>query len=179
MKTPNKHIQKAYISQKYYGCGRILKNCLQLPDEGPLPLTIAHGIDFYAYPSPLAIDILGYEPLYLALREDIAERAAKYKRVIKFPHPWLLIIEEAKHIQGRGTLFIAPPPSEKHFERMHRRIQEGSYPKPWGILLKDRGLIQSDFDWWAAHGFAVHTAGSVWDQNFLYQLRDIIKNYEY
>ena len=128
-----------------YGCDRILKSILSLNEDFVLPITIPHGIDFYHLTTDL--DLHRHEPIYLAFRDDIAERVAKFKTVLKYPHPWLFIISEKKLKSGQGTLFIAPPPSIRDFEATLLRITGGNYPKPWGVLIKDRGARQDDFEW--------------------------------
>lgn len=172
----SKSLSRIFSSAKYYGCDEIIKSSLGLRDEGPLPITIPHGVDFYHL--KIDLDLIGYEPIYIAFRDDIAERAAKVKVVLKFPHPWLLIVSEQKNQRGLGTLFIAPPPSQSNFETMMSVIVAGDYPKPWGVLIKERGTQPQDFLWWENHGFAVYSAGPIDDKLFFYKLRDIFAKYE-
>ena len=159
-----------------YGCDKIIKNELEFKDNFILPITIPHGIDFHQ--SKQDIDLHCHEPVYMAFRDDIAERVAKFKTVLKFPHPWLLIISLHKLQNGKGTLFIAPPPSQKNFESMLLAIKSSEHPKPWGVLMKDRDLKQEDFQWWNMRGFITHCAGSTSDEMFFYKLRDIFSKYE-
>lgn len=166
-----------YPSPKLYGCDEILKTYLDLPVDQYLPITIPHGIDFYNQNVP--VDIHCHEPLYMAFNDYIADRASRYKSVLMFPHMWLFIIQKHKQIVGEGTLFIAPPPSKKDFERMLDKIDQGDYPKPWGVLIKDRGVRAEDFKWWVSRGFSVHTAGTISGKHFYYRLRDIFSKYSY
>jgi hypothetical protein len=169
-------LRKLKWSTGNYGCDSLLREELGLSNDMPLPITIPHGIDFYHVRA--ALDLHCYEPIYAAFRDDIAERVSKYKAVVKFPHPWLLIIARHRMEEGTGTLFVAPPPSVRDFESMLRVIQEGPYPKPWGVLIKQRNVQQFDFDWWKTRGFSVHTAGPVTEKRFFYNLRDIFAGYQ-
>jgi hypothetical protein len=164
-----------FTSAKMYGCDQIIMTELNLNNSLVLPITIPHGIDFYHL--AVDLDLHLYEPVYMAFRDDIAERVAEFKAVLRFPHPWLLITSQHKDIKGQGTLFIAPPPSQKGFEAMLTALTDTDYPKPWGVLIKDRGAQQEDFEWWEAKGFIVHCAGSVDDGRFFYNLRDIFVTY--
>ena len=165
-----------YQSARLYGADNILRAYIGLPGQDPLPITIPHGVDFYHLRRDLDIDC--HEPVYLAWREDIAQRVKNVKLVLRFPHPWLFLLDGFAATRGKGTLFIAPPPSIEGFIRMYERILGGSYPTPWGVLIKQRGVRPEDFDWWRAKGFSVHTAGSIEDPAFYYNLRDIIEVYE-
>jgi hypothetical protein len=171
----NKISASIYASASMYGCDRILKSTLDLDDDLTLPITIPHGIDFHHLKTDL--DLHRHEPVYVAFRDDIAERVAKFKTVLKFPHPWLLIVSEQRNQKGHGTLFIAPPPSLKDFEATLSKILVGDFPKPWGVLIKDRGAQPEDFLWWEMRGFTVHSAGSINDNRFFYKLRDIFVKY--
>jgi hypothetical protein len=164
-----------FTSAATYGCDGIIISTLSLNKDLSLPITIPHGIDFHQL--MIDLDLHCHEPIYMAFRDDIAERVAKFKTVLKFPHPWLLIIAEHKNRKGNGTLFIAPPPSIKNFEAILLAINGCDYPKPWGVLIKDRGARSEDFQWWEKRGFAAHTAGSSSDIKFFYRLRDIIESY--
>lgn len=141
-----------------------------------LPLTIPHGVDFYHLRRDLDVDC--HEPIYLAVREDIAERVANTKQVLRFPHPWLLAIQSHVRSNGAGTLFLAPPPSEHDFQLLYDAIPSGDYAKPWGVLIKEREAKAGDFEWWSARGFTTHSAGKIADQNFYQNLKEIISRYE-
>ncbi len=164
-----------FASAATYGCDGIIISTLSLNKDLSLPITIPHGID--SHQLMMDLDLHCHEPIYMAFRDDIAERVEKFKIVLKFPHPWLLIIAEHKNRKGNGTLFIAPPPSIKNFEAILLEINGCDYPKPWGVLIKDRGVRSEDFQWWEKRGFAVHTAGSSNDKKFFYKLREIIGSY--
>src|ERR1039457_4307263 len=109
-----------FASAASCGCDEIIISTLRLNKEMSLPITIPHGVDFHHLMTDL--DIHCHEPIYMAFRDDIAERVAKFKAVLKFPHPWLLIISEQKIQKGQGTLFVAPPPSLRNFEAMKSKI---------------------------------------------------------
>lgn len=169
-------IKKFKWSTEAFGCDRILRSELGLSEELPLPITIPHGIDCYQF--KIAQDLHCHEPIYMAFRDDIAERVAKFKTILEFPHPWLLIISRHKMQRGSGTLFLAPPPSNRDFEAMLQIILKSNHPKPWGVLIKERNVRQGDFDWWRKRGFLVHTAGAVSNKQFFYNLRDIFAIYQ-
>lgn len=168
-------IAGVFASARLFGADHIVRKHLGLPADHVLPLTIPHGVDTYINRGDL--DLHTYEPLYLALRPDIAERVSKHKRTILFPHPWLMMDPIESGPEPHGTLIVSPPPSEEAFERTYAKILEGDYPKPWGILLKDRGLSAADVEWWKQRGFEPHSAGPIHDGRFYYKLREIIARY--
>jgi hypothetical protein len=157
------------------GCDDIIRTHLGLPPDTPVPLTVPHGVDSYQSSQPLGIH--STEPLYLGLNESFAQAAAKHKTVVRFPHPWLLLIHGFPVPAGAGTLFVAPPPSAAVFECMLERISQGHYEKPWGVLVKERGARRDDFDWWESRGFATHSAGPATDRAHFHKLRDILGRY--
>jgi hypothetical protein len=166
---------KLYISAQLFGAGKIIRDYLRLPASHSLTLTIPHGIDYFHW--QIDIDSRNFEPIYLACREDIAKRVEVFKIALRFPHPWLLLIDKYEPLEGCGTLFIAPPPSESNISRLYEKILEGEYPLPWGILIKERGIEPQHLDWWESKGFCIHSAGSIEDQTFFYNLRDIFERY--
>jgi hypothetical protein len=167
---------KFYSNARLFGSGKIIRDYLSLPDTDSLPLTVPHGIDYYHW--RLDIDSSNFEPIYLACREDIAQRVEVFKTALRFPHPWLLLTDKYEPPEGCGTLFIAPPPSSSNFSHLYEKILEGEYPLPWGILIKERGIEPQHFDWWESKGFCIHSAGSIEDQAFFYNLRDIFARYK-
>ena len=164
-----KRLAPLFQSARAYGSDVIIRRHLGLPDDEVLPLTIPHGVDTYMLWG--ALDVATFEPLYLAWREDIAARAARFKAVLRFPHPWLLMTPDDATPDADGTLFLSPPPSETGFESLWTAMQRGDYPKPWGVLVKARGATPTDFEWWQARGVAAHTAGPATDPQFYYNLR--------
>jgi hypothetical protein len=173
----SKIVNSIFSSAASYGCDEIIRSKLGLKGDWPLPITIPHGIDFHHL--KVDLDLHCHEPIYIAFRDDIADRVAKVKAVLKFPHPWLLIVSEEKSQRGLGTLFITPPPSLKNYEAMWPSILEGDFPKPWGVLIKERGAQREHFLWWESKGFAAHSAGKISEKQFFYALRDIFAKYEY
>jgi hypothetical protein len=169
--------EKVYSSVHRYGCDAILRAELGVDPSMVLPIAIPHGIDYYHLSRDL--DLHTHEPVYVAFREDIAQRVSRIKPVLRFPHPWLLLATKYEPGRSAGTLFIAPPPSAANFDALWRAIADCGLPKPWGILIKQRGIAQEDFDWWAGRGLAVHTAGATYNASFFYNLRDIFAEYEY
>ena len=165
-----------YKSAPQYGADKIIKAYLGISDEDVLPITIPHGVDFYHLRRDLDIDC--HDPIYLAWREDIAERVSVVKKALRFPHPWLLAIHSCEPSKGEGTLFIAPPPSERDFQSLHDVIAAGKYPRPWGILIKERDVKKTDFEWWSALGYFTHSAGKITDSNFYKNLIEIFIRYE-
>ena len=171
----NKNFSRLYKSASLYGASNIVKEYLGLSGDCVLPITIPHGVDFYHLRRDLDLD--GYEPIYLAFREDIAKRAGVVKLVLKFPHPWLLLTKGEVESCGSGTLFIAPPPSEQDFQKMLDSISLDSYERPWGVLIKERGTQRSDIEWWESKGFITHSAGLIGNQDFYKNLRNILSLY--
>lgn len=164
-----------YRTASLFGAGDIYRHYLELPGAGPLPLTIPHGVntEITTYP----IDIEDYAPIYVAWEEGIAVDAERYKIVLRFPHPWLLLLAERRRVSGHGTLFLGPPPSVDGFEQMLAAIESGQFPKPWGILLKPRGLVGCDYAWWKSHGFEVLSAGPMDGARFYYNLASILERF--
>lgn len=164
--------RRVYKSASLYGADRIIASYLGLPVGEALPLTVPHGVDVYMNTFDLDLDTP--EPIYLAWREDIARRVSATKTVLMFPHPWLLMRPAESAPEPAGTLLIAPPPSVDVFERFVRAIVESDLPRPWSVLLKDRGLTAADVEWWRSRGVATRTAGPIDHPEFYYNLRDAL-----
>jgi hypothetical protein len=170
-------LDKFFYSAKYYGSNIIIKNYLNLKNNF-LPITIPHGVDFFFH-EKLVIDLQANEPIYCCFRDDIYESARKIKVAIKFPHPWLFLIKNKKKNQknSSGSLFVLPPPSYDIFDKIYKKIILGNYPKPWGVLLKERGLLSQHKNWWIKKNFLVHSAGTMNDSNFYYKLLNVLNIY--
>jgi hypothetical protein len=156
------------------GFDAIIARYLGLDAGATLPITIPHGVSVC---NGYAMEVHSPEPLYIGLNEHFAACAAPIKPVIRFPHPWLFVITDVPARQSDGTLFIAPPALEPTFDLMARQIERGDYPKPWGVLIKERHSDQSAFEWWSRRGFRVHSAGMLGDDDHLFRLRDIFALY--
>ena len=169
-------LKPAYRSEKLFGAGKIFRTYLGLAPDEPLPLTIPHGVDIYVSRVPL--DLHSTEPLYLATREDIAARVARYKAPLLFPHPWFMMEPLDAQATPSGTLFLAPPPLQSTFDQLHEAALRSAYPKPWGVLLKDRALTDEQLDWWKRRGYETHTAGPIVAEDFYYRLRSTLARYE-
>jgi hypothetical protein len=81
-------------------------------------------------------------------------------------------------VHGKGTLFIAPTPGYDNFEQLYNGIQAQDFAEPWGVLLKDRGLIKEDFEWWKARGFRTHCLGDYTNPNYFQDLEKILTKYD-
>jgi len=171
------NLDKFFYSAKYYGSNIIIKKYLNLKNDF-FPITIPHGVDFFFH-EKLVIDLQANEPIYCCFRDDIYETAKKIKVAIKFPHPWLFLIKNNKKNQknSSGSLFVLPPPSYDIFDKTYKKIKLGNYPKPWGVLLKERGLSAEHKNWWIKKNFYVHSAGTMNDFNFYYKLLNILNIY--
>ena len=140
-----------------------------------MPLVFPHGIDYFQ--AKVLCDLHCHEPLYVATRQDIYEKAIKLREVIKFPHPWLFLIDADASPLGDGTLFIAPDPGLGTNEELYKGILAQDFVKPWGILLKERGLIKEDFEWWRVRGFRTHCVGNHTNLNFYQDLKNVLSGY--
>ena len=78
---------------------------------------------------------------------------------------------------GSGTLFIAQEPGFDNHEQLLHGIKQQRFDKPWGILLKDQGLVENDFTWWSDQGFHTHCAGNHKNKNFYQDLINILTKY--
>jgi len=165
-----------YQTARFGGSDDIIKQYLDLPTDFVLPLTIPHGIETGTNPVPE--DIFSPEPIYLAVTESVRDLASPYKNVLEFPHPWLMLPPAEESGSPKGTLFIASPSSPQNNLNLLEGIRRIDLPKPWGIILKYRGLDRADFEWWEAHGFTTHTAGLVSTPSFYIEQRRILQSYE-
>lgn len=165
-----------YETGNFARAGDIARAYLGLRSGTPLPFVFPHGVDTGENPEPEDVDRA--EPVYLAVREDIGAQAAALKPVLNFPHPWLLLPKtQAVLEEGEGTLFIGAPSGPDNNENLYAAIQRLDLPKPWGIMLKFRGLDPADFEWWEARGFVTHTAGTAASIDFYPNQRAALMQY--
>ncbi len=165
-----------WTTGQFGGSARIVRDYLDLDDDDVLPIVFPHGID--ADTNAVAEDATRYEPLYLAVRKAIGDLAAPIKPVLYFPHPWLMLPPPEDAPAAQGTLFVAPPSSPRNNLNLYEAICKSDLPKPWGIMLKFRGLDERDFAWWRERGFATHTAGPSSSPDFYLNQRQALLQYE-
>lgn len=165
-----------WTTGKFGGAAQIVRDYLELDADDVLPFVFPHGID--ADTNAVAEDATAFEPIYLAVREEIGALARPLKPVLYFPHPWLLLpLPEVLPI-GEGTLFVGPPSGPGNNSNLYDAIRSLDLPKPWGISLKYRGLDKGDFTWWQDRGFRTHTAGLVSSPDFYRIQRETLLRYE-
>src|SRR4051794_14902234 len=93
-----------YDSPRFAGAGDIVRSYLGLPRDFVLPITFPHGVDTHNING--AEDLRRIEPIYAAVRPDIAAVVERVKSVLRFPHPWLMLPSQEEKIESPGTLFV-------------------------------------------------------------------------
>jgi hypothetical protein len=165
-----------YDSQRFAGAGDIVRDFLNLPKDFVLPITFPHGVDTHNLG---AVEDLGrIEPIYLAVRRDIAEAAEREKIALRFPHPWLMLPPPEETVDGAGTLFVAPPSGADNNQNLFEAASRSGLPRPWGISLKYRGLDPGDSNWWQERGFEPLSAGPPMNRHFYMNQRGIIARFK-
>jgi len=168
-------LENLYKNADKSGISALIINYLELDSFKPLPLVFPHGIDYYQ--AKTLCDLHCHDPLYVATRQDIYENAIRVREAIKFPHPWLFLIDGYAPCLGIGTLFVASDPGLDTNEQLYKGIQKHDFAKPWGILLKDRGLLKEDFEWWQDRGFQTYCVGNHTNINFFQDLENVLTSY--
>jgi hypothetical protein len=165
-----------YESARFAGAGDIVRAYLDLPDDFVLPITFPHGVDTHNING--AEDLKRIEPIYLAVRLDIAAIAEREKSVLRFPHPWLMLPPGGEEIESRGTLFVAPPSGIDNNRQLFEAARSMDLPRPWGISLKYRGLDPADANWWQERGFIPLSAGPADSIDFYPNQRRMISQFD-
>jgi hypothetical protein len=166
-----------YQSPLFAGAGDIVRTYLDLPPDFVLPITFPHGVD--THNAGDIEDLSRIEPVYLAPRPDIADRAeGRGKIALRFPHPWLMLRPQHEPIKSCGTLFVAPPSGVDNNRSFHEAVHALSLPKPWGISLKYRGLDSGDSEWWRERGFVPLSAGPSNSGDFYLNQRRILAQFD-
>ena len=176
MKLSISNFKNIYKNAEKSGIKSIVVDYLGLDPLEPMPLVFPHAIDYYQ--AKILCDLHCHEPLYVATRVDIYEKAKLVREAIEFPHPWLFLIDGVTLSLGLGTLFIASDPGLESSEKLYKGIQAGDFIKPWGVLLKDRGLLTEDVNWWQDRGFQTHCAGNHTNPTFFQDLKGILTRYD-
>ena len=151
------------LFRAYFGLG---------PDH-PVPLSVAHGVDFGHCFYPL--DVKTAEPIHWSCNEEMHERAKPYKPSLLLPHPWIMATEEYELSGGTGTLFIGPPPGPANDERLYRLIEKSLHSE-CAILIKARGAYQGSIDFWRERGLTPVSAGAG-DDHFYARLGQLFARY--
>ncbi len=170
-----KYYSKLYRSSSNMGSARILRNYLQIASDFPIPLSIAHGVDFDQCQE--ALDIRSIEPIHWSCNDSIHAKALTIKPSVRLPHPWLMLKDTRPSQRGYGILVIGPPPSKANDEALLKCLKEIGIDT-CDILLKYRGNIDLSKNFWMDNNYGVVSAG---DNNDLFydRLFDIIQKYEY
>ena len=167
---------KYYKSSSYYGSDKIIKKYLKLNINKNLPIVIPHGVDYFQHENYI-LDSSCLEPIYLCLRDDIYNKVKKTNRIpIKFPHPWIFILNENKVKKGSGTIFVAPPCSHKQYQYFYDKINLKKFRKPWKAIIKHRGAKKEHFEWWKRKGIHPLTAGDMKNPFFYNNLFKILND---
>lgn len=150
-----------YTNPAYMGVKAILRSYLGLDADHPVPLSVAHGVDFgHAY---YPQDVISAEPIHWSCNEEVHRAAQAYKPSILLPHPWMMVTREMDLGAGAGTLVVGPPPGPVNDERLYRLIEK-SVGDDWAILIKVRGACEDSFRFWEERGVKPVTAGPSDDQ---------------
>lgn len=155
------------------GSAKILRRYLKLADDFPIPMSIAHGVDFQNSIVPL--DVGAIEPLHWSTSYSMYDLAKSIKPTLIVPHPWVILKKSNVTTLGRGTLVIGPPPGASNDIALYNSLQRSGIHS-YDILLKSRGAIGDSRKFWAEKGIHVITAGSV-DQGFYERLYMLINGY--
>lgn len=164
-----------YTSLKLMGADRIFKSYLDLPSHQTLPLSIAHGVDF-GYLS-VNFEEFASEPLHLVHTEDQARSISKYKSVLRFPHPWLLL-ESDKRLAPIKNLVIGPPPSHRNYLRLYRHLKGEYGTENFTFLIKQRNHLDSHSKFLRDQGVNFISAGEIKSTSFYESLYTIISSSE-
>lgn len=156
------------------GAARIARRYLGLAEDHPIPLSIAHGVDFNHL--SVAMDVQAAEPLHWACNDSIHRRALPLKPSVLMPHPWLMLAAMKPARAGEGMLVIGPPPGRANDERLLACMQKAGI-RPQAILLKMRGNLGESMNFWRSHGLETVTAGAP-DVGFYDRLYDLLGTYE-
>src|SRR3990167_2556801 len=171
-----KKFDSLYHSAKYLGSDLILKNYLNLPADFPVPLSLAHGVDFGN--SHLPGDIYRIEPIHWSTDLEMHEKALKIKQSILMPHPWMMLYQE-KTVRApyKDILVVGAAPSKFNDENLYHALQDTGI-KSFDILVKLRGDVSDSLSYLNSVGAGVVSAG-VLDHNFYHRLYEIISQYKY
>lgn len=162
-----------YTSPAHMGVRTIFRDFFGLRPDHPVPLSVAHGVDFghSFYPQ----DVIAAEPIHWSCNEEVHRQALAYKPSILLPHPWLMLPGKAEMPVQEGTLIIGPPPGPVNDQRLFSLI-EGSLGSDSAILIKVRGAYKDSFRFWEERGVTPVTAGPA-DEQFYPRLRQMLGSY--
>lgn len=162
-----------YTNAAQMGVNCIFRDFFALPADHPVPLSVAHGVDFghSFYPQ----DVMAAEPIHWSCNEDVHRQALAYKPSILLPHPWMMLTEQSPALPGQGTLIIGPPPGPVNDERLYRLV-EGELGDGAAILIKVRGPCRDSFRFWEERGVKPVTAGAP-DEQFYRRLVKMLGSY--
>ena len=163
-------------ARDFAGAGDIVRSYLELPNDFVLPITFPHGVDSHNING--AEDLGRIEPIYAAVRPDIATVAERQKIVLRFPHPWLMLPAPAETVDRGGTLFVAPPSGIDNNQRLFEAAKSFDLPRPWEFSLKYRGLDPADANWWKERGFIPLSAGPSNSADFYTNQRRMISEFD-
>lgn len=163
-----------YRHSKYMGVDRIFRDYYSLQSDCPVPLSLPHGVDFGHCHGPM--DIFSVEPIHWSHNHEIHEMAKKIKPSLLIPHPWIMICEGKKIIEGQGVLMIGPPPSPSNDKKLLDLVKD-DINHDWSILIKARGNYQDSIKFWQSHGVNAITSGEP-DSKFYYRFLDLISSYK-
>lgn len=164
---------KLYLSADSMGSSKILRRYLKLADDFPIPMSIAHGVDFQNSNVPL--DVGAIEPIHWSTSYSMYDLAKTIKPTLIVPHPWVILKKANGTTSGRGTLVIGPPPGASNDIALYNSLQRSGIHS-YDILLKSRGATGGSRKFWAEKGIQVVTAGSA-DQGFYERLYVLINGY--
>lgn len=155
------------------GARKILTNYTGLEQSKCERICISHGVDFGHFKRPQ--DLNTPLPIHWAYNDSISLRLGNIKTCFKMAHPWLFIAHDYQP-RRNSVLLLGPSPGPKNNAAVENRLKELNI-KQYDILIKKRGDISDDLNYWTERGVGVFTAGDS-DQDFLFRLSSIMSKYE-
>ena len=135
-------------------------------------ICIPHGVDFgHQNIQDLNMPL----PIHWAHNDSISLRLGNSKICFQMAHPWLLMAHDYQP-RANSILVLGPSPGPKNNAEVEKRLRDHGI-KQCDILIKKRGDISGQLDYWSKRGFGAVTAGDS-DQEFLFRLSSIMSKYE-
>jgi hypothetical protein len=159
------------------GSASILRKYAELDHNYPIPLTLAHGVDFEC--DSRVADIDSPEPIYWSTNIGMHNRASSYKESILLPHPWIILDsnrEDSHKLISGSNLIVAPPPGPENDKVLLDTIIKNNIKSPT-ILLKKRGNTTASEEFWTSNGINFISAGDP-DGGFYSRLYEIMRCHE-
>lgn len=155
------------------GARKILANYIGVESKICERICISHGIDFGHLKFPQDVNLP--HPIHWSYNDDIHLRLGSRKVSFQMAHPWLLLKHDYQP-RRNSILVLGPTPGPRNNAAVESKLRELGISN-FDILIKKRGNIEEDINFWEKRGVGVVTAGDS-DENFLIRLSSIMSRYE-